>query len=215
MLTMLKTCMICKVAFLYWDIVTFCFIDDESHQSSFPYLIVKFTLKLLTKVLSGPWGRWRWGGEGDNFITYLMIMTPTPIVKPWIQDLIEMTMKKMDEDKDGKVSFADFEVDIVIVVFVDVLVVVVIINNKNHNKNISQKQSITTKHETGYCEKWAFNAWSLWTMSANIKGTIAFFHNCFNIFSTIVALNLGLTYMFHTCAALSFQAGEFFTDISS
>ena len=24
-----------------------------------------------------------------------------------------MTMKKMDEDKDGKVSFADFEVDII------------------------------------------------------------------------------------------------------
>ena len=135
MLTMLKTCMICKVAFLYWDIVTFCFIDDESHQSSFPYLIVKFTLKLLTKVLSGPWGRWRWGGEGDNFITYLMIMTPTPIVKPWIQDLIEMTMKKMDEDKDGKVSFADFEVDMVIVIFVGVLVVIIIIiNKKSHNK---------------------------------------------------------------------------------
>ena len=31
------------------------------------------------------------------------------------QDLIEMTMKKMDEDKDGKVSFADFEVDIITV----------------------------------------------------------------------------------------------------
>ena len=88
-------------------------------------------------------------------MTHLMIMTPTPIVKPWIQDLIEMTMKKMDEDKDGKVSFADFEVDIVIVVFVAVLVVIIIINNKSHNKkkNISQKQSITTKHETGYCEK--------------------------------------------------------------
>ena len=26
------------------------------------------------------------------------------------KDLIEMTMKKMDEDKDGKVSFEDFEV---------------------------------------------------------------------------------------------------------
>ena len=28
------------------------------------------------------------------------------------QDLIEMTMKKMDEDKDGRVSFADFEVTV-------------------------------------------------------------------------------------------------------
>merc|ERR1712032_1788957 len=29
-----------------------------------------------------------------------------------VKDLIEMTMKKMDEDKDGKVSFADFEVTV-------------------------------------------------------------------------------------------------------
>ena len=52
-----------------------------------------------------------------------------------------MTMKKMDEDKDGKVSFADFEVDIVIVVFVAVLVAIIIINNKSHNKKkiISQQ----------------------------------------------------------------------------
>ena len=26
-----------------------------------------------------------------------------------VKDLIEMTLKKMDDDKDGKVSFADFE----------------------------------------------------------------------------------------------------------
>ena len=164
MLTMLKTCMICKVAFLYWDIVTFCFIDDESHQSSFPYLIVKFTLKLLTKVLSGPWGRWRWGGEGDNFITYLMIMTPTPIVKPWIQDLIEMTMKKMDEDKDGKVSFADFEVDFLIVVFVGKLIV--IFNNKNPNKNksIRQKQQQNYQFIVFYLRQTLTNRW-LWKMS--------------------------------------------------
>ena len=46
-----------------------------------------------------------------------------------------MTMKKMDEDKDGKVSFADFEVDMVIVIFVGVLVVIIIIiNKKSHNK---------------------------------------------------------------------------------
>ena len=74
------------------------------------------------------------GDEGVK-VTHLMIMTPTPIVKPWIQDLIEMTMKKMDEDKDGKVSFADFEVDMVIVIFVGVLVVIIIIiNKKSHNK---------------------------------------------------------------------------------
>ena len=29
-----------------------------------------------------------------------------------VKDLIEMTLKKMDEDKDGKVSFADFEVTV-------------------------------------------------------------------------------------------------------
>ena len=28
------------------------------------------------------------------------------------QDLIEMTMKKMDDDKDGKVSFADFDITV-------------------------------------------------------------------------------------------------------
>ena len=49
-----------------------------------------------------------------------------------------MTMKKMDEDKDGKVSFADFEVDFLIVVFVGKLIV--IFNNKNPNKNKSIRQ---------------------------------------------------------------------------
>ena len=48
-----------------------------------------------------------------------------------------MTMKKMDEDKDGKVSFADFEVDSLIVVFVGKLIV--IFNNKNKTKSIRQK----------------------------------------------------------------------------
>ena len=55
-----------------------------------------------------------------------------------------MTMKKMDEDKDGKVSFADFEVDMVIVIFVGVLVVIIIIiNKKSHNKR-QKPETITT-----------------------------------------------------------------------
>ena len=29
-----------------------------------------------------------------------------------VKDLIEMTMKKMDEDKDGKVSFEDFKITV-------------------------------------------------------------------------------------------------------
>ena len=63
-------------------------------------------------------------------------INPTAIFK----DLIEMTMKKMDEDKDGKVSFADFEVNLAIVftiVFVVVipvvLIIIIIINNENNN----------------------------------------------------------------------------------
>ena len=50
-----------------------------------------------------------------------------------IKDLIEMTMKKMDEDKDGKVSFADFEVNIAIF-FTIGFIVVIIIKIKNNKK---------------------------------------------------------------------------------
>ena len=67
---------------------------------------------------------------------------PTAIFK----DLIEMTMKKMDEDKDGKVSFADFEVNIAIVftiafvVIIPVVLIIIIINNENNNRNKSKSK---------------------------------------------------------------------------
>ena len=59
------------------------------------------------------------------------------------KDLIEMTMKKMDEDKDGKVSFADFEVftlsiviTIAFIVIHNILVVIIVINNNKKEQKL-------------------------------------------------------------------------------
>ena len=62
-----------------------------------------------------------------------------------------MTMKKMDEDKDGKVSFADFEVNIAIVfantfvVVIAVVLIIIIINNKKQQLK-KAKASNNNKH---------------------------------------------------------------------
>ena len=70
-------------------------------------------------------------------------VNPTVII---FKDLIEMTMKKMDEDKDGKVSFADFEVNIAIVftiafvVVIAVVLIIIIINNKKQQLKKSKSK---------------------------------------------------------------------------